>query len=233
LRIDRTQILIGLIVAVAVASLVLAAYFPREVVLQELESALTWTRAVYAMRPLPVLLGVGILYAVLAAISFPGMITATIVVGAAFGTVAAVAVTAIAGAVGCLGNFLATRYIFRESARSRWRKGLDRLDAELSVRPIGYLLLLRLLPIAPYYLVNVAAALSQRITAVHFFVATVVGTLPKNYIFASAGTAMTLTGNIEESLTFPLAVLAGLSLAIIIYSYVSRRRSPVIAVGEK
>ncbi len=120
------------------------------------------------------------------ALSLPGAVILTLAGGLLFGTVAGAAL-AVAGATsGAVLLFLAAR-----SALGGWLAGragglLDRIRPGLERDGFSYLLALRLLPVVPFWLVNLAAALvGMRLGS--FVLGTLLGIIPATAVFASVG----------------------------------------------
>jgi uncharacterized membrane protein YdjX (TVP38/TMEM64 family) len=138
--------------------------------------------------------------------------------GAILGGVAALA-SLVAGAVVV---FLACRTAFGDWAAHRAGPAVARIEAGFSRDAFAYLLALRLMPVAPFALVNLAAGLA-RVRLGTFVLATLIGAAPSAFIYAGLGAGlgglMTRGARLDASLfarpgiALPLMALAVLSLA--------------------
>ncbi|SLN25367.1 TVP38/TMEM64 family protein [Oceanibacterium hippocampi] len=129
------------------------------------------------------------LYAVAVALSLPGGLLLTVSGGFLFGWFAAGSVTVLAATVGATAIFLIARTSLGEPLRARAGNTLKRLEAGFREDAMHYLLFLRLVPLFPFWLVNIAPAfLGVRLRT--FFLATLFGILPGTFVFAFLGTGL-------------------------------------------
>ena len=105
-------------------------------------------------------IGFILLYAILVAISFPGAGFLTIFSGFMFGTVIG-GVAAVTGAtLGAIGIFLAARYAIGDSLTKKAGPYMQKFEAGLKENELSYLFILRLVPLFPFFIVNIVPALS-------------------------------------------------------------------------
>lgn len=166
------------------------------------------------------------LYALLTALSVPCGIVMTLSGGLLFGTWLG-ALCAVAGAtLGATGVFVAARAGFAGLTR-RAGPRVAKLEAGFRKDAFNYLLVLRLIPIVPFWLVNlVPALLGVRLRT--FISATLLGIVPGTVVYASLGNGLGLAIGepdlgilLRPSLFVPLAGLAVLALIPVVYK---RRR---------
>lgn len=143
-------------------------------------------------RPgLSVLIYMG-LYAMVTGFSLPGALVMTLAGGFLFGMVEG-ALSAVAGAgFGATAMFWVARSAWGETLRERSEKagGLaSRLAASASKDAFAYILMLRLIPGVPIWIVNVTAGLVRMRTA-PYIVATVLGFLPSTFAYAAVGSGL-------------------------------------------
>jgi len=93
------------------------------------------------------------------------------------------------GSVGSTLVFLACRTAFGDWLATRAGSTAARIEAGFARNAFSYLLALRLAPVAPMFLVNIAAGMA-RIPLPAFVLATVIGTIPGAFIFASLGAGL-------------------------------------------
>ena len=97
-------------------------------------------------------------YALAVAFSIPGAVVLTIAGGFMFGTWAGGIYVVIGATVGAVGVFLAARTAFGQAYASRAGPWIRRLEAGFRENALSYLLVLRLVPLFPFWLVNLVPA---------------------------------------------------------------------------
>jgi uncharacterized membrane protein YdjX (TVP38/TMEM64 family) len=105
--------------------------------------------------------------------------------GPFFGGLAALAALNLGAAV----VFLACRTAFGDWAANRAGPTMARIEAGFARDAFAYLLALRLMPVAPFFMVNLAAGLA-RVRLPVFLLATLIGSAPSAFIFASLGAGL-------------------------------------------
>lgn len=173
-------------------------------------------------------------YAVSVALSVPGAAVLTIAGGFLFGTVLGALYAVIGATLGSLGIFLFVKAGLGDALATRAGSAVDRLRTGFQENALGYLLFLRLLPIFPFFVVNLAAAVLG-VPLRTFALATLVGIIPGSLVYASIGNGLgfVIDEKMEADLGaifapevfLPLAGLALLSLAPVVYKAVKRRRA--------
>ncbi len=165
-------------------------------------------------------------YALAVALSVPGALVLTVTGGFLFGPVLGSAYAVTGGTLGAVALFLLVRAGFGEAMRGRAGGAVERLRRGFAENALGYLLFLRLLPIFPFWLVNLAAALLA-VPLRTFVIATAVGIVPGSVVYASfgsglgslldAGKPIDLGSILTPGIVLPLAALALLALAPALY----------------
>jgi uncharacterized membrane protein YdjX (TVP38/TMEM64 family) len=126
--------------------------------------------ALYARRPLAV---IGIFFAVYAAVtalSLPGAAILTLAAGAIFGLVAGTAVASFASSAGATLAFLSSRYLLREAVQRRFGARLLAVNAGIERDGAFYLFTLRLVPLFPFFIVNLVMGLTSLKTRTFYLV---------------------------------------------------------------
>jgi len=185
-------------------------------------------------RPLAIL-GFMALYAAAVALSVPGAAVLTVAAGFLFGTLAATAMVVVAATAGATVLFLAARTAGGDLLQPRVGPWLSRLQRGFAENALSYLLFLRLVPLFPFFVVNlVPAFLGVRLRS--FVVATFFGIIPATFVFASVGAGLgslfdagrdcSLDNVLTPQIVLALAGLALLALVPVIYKrFWARRRS--------
>ncbi len=161
-------------------------------------------------------------YALAVAVSIPGGVFLTIAGGLLFGTLGGAVLAVIGATAGACLLFLAARLALAEPLARRAGPLIDKLRDGLRRDGFSYLLALRLLPVFPFWLVNLAPALVG-MAFLPYVAATAIGIVPATVVFASigaglgealgSGTTPDLGIIFRPSILLPLIGLALLALA--------------------
>ena len=132
----------------------------------------------------PVLFAV--IYAVATGLSIPGATILTLTAGFLFGTPVGTIVVVVGATLGATIVFLIARTAFGDALRARAGPFIRKLEAGFRENALSYLLVLRLVPLFPFWLVNIVPAfLGVRLST--FVIATFVGIIPGAVVYASLG----------------------------------------------
>ncbi len=129
------------------------------------------------------------IYIVAVAFSVPGAVFLTLAGGFLFGAVAGTALTVTAATIGATAVFLLARMIFGEDALSRLGSRAQLLAAAIRRNAASYLLVLRLVPLFPFFLVNLVPAFAG-VRLPTYVATTFVGILPGTAVFSLAGAGL-------------------------------------------
>jgi len=165
-------------------------------------------------------------YAVAVAVSLPQAAILTLTGGLLFGALLGGALAVIGATVGAVGLYLVARSAIGDSLAARGGPFLQKLRDGLQRDGFLYLLSIRLIPVFPFWLVNLGAALGG-IRLVPYAAATLIGIAPATFILASVGSGISTvlasggTPDISVLLSFPvlgpLVALALLSLLPVVW----------------
>jgi uncharacterized membrane protein YdjX (TVP38/TMEM64 family) len=125
-------------------------------------------------------------YAVAVAVAFPAASVLTVAGGFLFGWLLGGALVAVAATLGACLLFLAARFAFADALRRRLGGRAEALADGFERDAFGYLLVLRLAPLVPFWLVNIAPALFD-VRLATFATATFLGILPGVVAYAWLG----------------------------------------------
>jgi uncharacterized membrane protein YdjX (TVP38/TMEM64 family) len=159
-------------------------------------------------------------YIVVVAVSFPGAGVLTITGGFLFGALLGTALALVAATAGATLIFLITRTSLGALLAERAGPRTQKLRRGFQEEGFSYLLFLRLVPLFPFWLVNLAAALFG-MPLLTYVVATAVGSAPATFVFAyfghSLGTALDGEGpHVPAGLLVALALLGVMALVPIV-----------------
>jgi len=128
-------------------------------------------------------------YVLVTGASLPGAAIMTIAAGALFGLLWGVVLVSFASAIGATIAFVVARYMLRDFVRRHFEKQSSAVDAGMQKDGAFYLLALRLVPIFPFFLVNLAMGLTAiRVTT--FYWVSQLGMLPGTIVYVNAGTQL-------------------------------------------
>jgi uncharacterized membrane protein YdjX (TVP38/TMEM64 family) len=167
-----------------------------------------------------------LVYAAVVALSLPGAVWMTIAGGFLFGTLAGMAYSVAGASVGAVVLFLAARYVFADLCRRHAGGAVARMEAGFRRDALSYLLFLRLIPVFPFWLVNLVPAVLG-VPLATFAAATVIGIIPGSFVYALVGNGLGAVldagGEPDVAVLFapevlaPLVGLAALALAPVAY----------------
>jgi len=171
----------------------LAAWFVfdlgRFVSLAELKAQQAAIEAFYRANPLAVLGGFFVVYVALTALSVPGALVLTLAAGAIFGLTTGTLVVSFASSLGATLAFLASRYVLRDSVQARFGGRLQGINRGIARDGAFYLFSLRLVPVFPFFAVNLAMGLTPIRTWTFYWVSQI-GMLLGTLVYVNAGTQL-------------------------------------------
>jgi uncharacterized membrane protein YdjX (TVP38/TMEM64 family) len=128
-------------------------------------------------------------YIAAVSLSIPGAVFLTIAGGLLFGAIVGGAAVVGAATIGATIIFLIARSAFSEYVVRRAGPRLAKIVDGFCADAFSYLLFLRLVPLFPFFLVNLAPALvGVRLST--FVAATAIGVIPATFVFASLGAGL-------------------------------------------
>jgi uncharacterized membrane protein YdjX (TVP38/TMEM64 family) len=130
-----------------------------------------------------------LIYAAAVLVSLPEAAVLTVAAGLLFGTLSGGILAIVGSSIGAIALFLAVRYHLADAIASRRSQFLDAVRRGLRRDGFSYLLAIRLVPAFPFWLVNLAAALSG-MRLLPFAAATVLGIMPATFVYASIGAGL-------------------------------------------
>lgn len=162
----------------------------------------------------PVLVSAGFfaLYVGVTALSLPGATIMTLAGGALFGLVWGLLLISFASTIGATLAFLAARYVVGEAVQRRFGDRLKTINA--GVRRDGgfYLFSLRLVPLFPFFLINLVMGLTPIKTWTYYWVSQL-GMLPGTVVYINAGTQLALIDSLSGILS-PILILSFIAIGL-------------------
>ena len=202
------------VLLIALAGLVAAALWllaGQEIDLQTLRDRLAAISAFQKSRPFLVAGLFLAAYVAVAALSLPIAVWLTLAGGALFGFWTGLLIVSFASAIGATLAFLASRYLLRDWVRARLGARAKGIEAGLARDGAFYLFSLRLIPVVPFFAVNLLMGLT-RIRAWTFYWVSQLGMLAGTAVYVNAGTQLagldSLSGIVSPPLLASFALLA-------------------------
>ena len=139
----------------------------------------------------PILLAGGFLiaYVAVTALSLPVATLLTLAAGAVFGLLQGTVLVSFASSIGATLAFLASRFVLRDSVQQRFGKRLTTVNEGMRREGAFYLLTLRLVPVIPFFVVNLLMGLTT-LRARTFYWVSQLGMLAATVVFVNAGTQL-------------------------------------------
>ncbi len=133
--------------------------------------------------------GYAAIYVVVTALSLPGATIMTLAGGAFFGNLYGLAAVSIASTVGACLAFLVARFLMRDTLRKRYAETVAKMDRGIQKDGAFYLATLRLVPVFPFFLINLAMGLTAMKLRTYALVSWI-AMLPGTFVFVNAGTQL-------------------------------------------
>ncbi len=176
-----------------------------------------------------------VLYAAVTATAVPGSAVMTIAGGFLFGIVFGTIWVVIAATIGATILFLLARTTFGDALRQKAGPALQKMEAGFQQNAFSYLLSLRLVPVFPFFLINIVPAFLG-VSIRTYVLATLIGIIPGAFVFASIGAGLgsvfdmmmefSLKNAITPEILIGLVSLSALSLAPAVYKKIKAARRP-------
>ena len=167
-------------------------------------------------------------YIIQTGLALPGATILSLAAGAVFGPWLGTLYAVIAASVGATLSLLVTRYLLRDAVVHRFGHKLEGINQELEQRGLNYLLFLRLVPLFPFFLVNLAAGLT-RLPLRTFVLGTFFGIIPGGFVYVNAGASLAQINNLSDiasgRVLGSFALLGLFALLPALYAKINAKRS--------
>jgi uncharacterized membrane protein YdjX (TVP38/TMEM64 family) len=169
-------------------------------------------------NPVLVIGGFFILYIVVTGLSIPGAAIMTLIAGALFGLVTGTILVSFASSIGATLAFLGSRYVLRDWVQGKFGERLRAIDDGLAKDGAFYLFTLRLIPLFPFFVVNLLMGLTRIRTWTYYWVSQL-GMLAATVVFVNAGTQIS---RIESTSGLLSPALIGSFVALGLFPWAAR-----------
>jgi uncharacterized membrane protein YdjX (TVP38/TMEM64 family)/Fe-S oxidoreductase len=195
---------------VAVLALFFGSGLHQQLTLASIKSSQAGLQQLYAERPWLAVAGFLACYLPVVVLNLPGAAVLGLVAGALFGTLAGTVLISFASTIGATLACALSRFLFRDLVQRRFAEKLQRVNAGIREEGAFYLFTLRLLPVIPFFVINLVMGLTP-IRLSTFFWVSQLGMLPATLIYVNAGSQLgqldSLAGILSPGLLAALALL--------------------------
>ena len=154
----------------------------------------------YAAQPALVIAVFFAIYVAVTAISLPGAAILTLAAGAIFGLLVGTIIVSFASSIGATIAFLAARFIMGETVQKKFGQRMAEINKGVDKEGAFYLFTLRLVPLVPFFVINLLMGLTKMKTLTFYWVSQV-GMLLGTLVFVNAGTELAKISSLKGILT--------------------------------
>ena len=213
------RMVIAAVIAVAIGAFLyfdLGQYLSLDALKQNRDQLLAFTESNYAVS-----VGIFILtYIVVTGLSLPGAVILTLAGGFVFGGVIGTLFVNLGATTGATLAFLAARYLLRDWVEQKFGRWIEPVQQGFAKNAFSYLLTLRLIPLFPFFVVNLVSGLT-RVNVGTYVAATAIGIIPGSFVYAYAGRQLGTISSLKEiaspNVIGAFVLLGLLALAPIVY----------------
>lgn len=173
-----------------------------------------WSEA-YQARPLKIIAIYFVIYVAVTGLSMPGAALMTLLGGALFGVIQGTVIVSFASTIGATIAFLLSRYLFRDWVQEKFSRQLATINHGIEREGNYYLFTLRLVPLLPFFMINLLMGLTP-IKAFHYFWVSQVGMFLGTIVYVNAGTQLasleSISGILSPTLIISFSLIGFLPL---------------------
>jgi len=219
------QIVLLLLLALAIGAFV-ALDLGRYLSFEQLKASQARFDQLYAQQPVMVAAVYFGVYVLATALSIPGAVIITLGGGAVFGLWQGLLLVSFASTLGATLAFLASRFVLREWVEARFGQRLADINAGVDKEGAFYLFTLRLIPVVPFFLINLLMGLTRMKTWTYYWVSQL-GMLAGTAVYVNAGTQLAQLDSVRGILS---PALLGSFVLLGIFPLLARR---IVAAVQK
>lgn len=171
------------------------------------------------LHPVLTVLAYGIVYIVVTGLSLPGAAMLTVVGGTLFGLFWGTVIVSFASSIGATLAFLAARFLFRDSVGRHFGEFLTSVNDGIAKDGGYYLFTLRLVPLFPFFVINLVMGLTTMKTVTFYWISQV-GMLAGTLLYVNAGTQL---ANIKSLSDIASPVLVGSLVLLGIFPLIAKK----------
>lgn len=193
-------VLLVLVIAAMAAGIILGTKYLK---LENVKRAQGRFEQWYAADPWVVLGGFVLFYIIMATLGVPAAGAVTMLAGALFGLVVGTVSVLIASTIGATGSFLMARFLLRDWVQSRFGERLRVIHEGVRREGALYLFTMRMIPLFPYFAINLVMGLTPMKTWTFFWVS-LVGMIAGTIVLVNAGAQLATIESLEDVFSFRL-----------------------------
>lgn len=160
-----------------------------------------------------------LIYIAVTGLSLPGATILTLAGGALFGLLWGTLIVSFASSIGATLAFLAARFLFRETVIDRFGDRLETINVGIARDGAFYLFALRLVPLFPFFVINLVMGLTTLKTRTFYWVSQV-GMLAGTLVYVNAGTQLAKIESLSNILS---PILVGSFVLLGIFPFVTKK----------
>ena len=200
-----------IVVIVVIAGIVILVGPEKYLNLEFIKSKLDQLVAYRRSDPVTTALVYSGIYIAITAASIPGALVLTLLGGAIFGFTIGCVIVLVSATIGATIAFLVARFLFDDLVEKKMGDRVARIRESFRKEGAMYLFSMRLVPVIPFFVINLVMGLTSIKTAT-YFIASLVGMAPGTMVFVNAGTQLgkidSLHGLLSPALIFSFVLLA-------------------------
>ena len=144
-------------------------------------------------------------YVIYTSLSLPGAVLLTLTSGAVFGILWGTVIASCASTLGAVVAFLLSRYVFYNFVQKRYPERMQKINEGVKRDGAFYLFALRLVPIFPYFVINVLMGLTP-IRVFTYAWTSQLGMLPATFVYVYAGKQLAEIDSVRDILSIDIAI---------------------------
>jgi pyruvate/2-oxoglutarate dehydrogenase complex dihydrolipoamide dehydrogenase (E3) component/uncharacterized membrane protein YdjX (TVP38/TMEM64 family) len=219
------QIVLLLLLALAIGAFV-ALDLGRYLSFDQLKASQASFAQLHAEQPITVAAVYFLVYVLATALSIPGAVIITLAGGAIFGLWQGLLIVSFASTLGATLAFLASRFLLRDWVEARFGQRLADINAGVNREGGFYLFTLRLIPVVPFFLINLLMGLTRMKVWTYYWVSQI-GMLAGTAVYVNAGTQLAQLESLQGILS---PALLGSFVLLGIFPLIARR---IVAAVQK
>ena len=173
--------------------------------LDSLKQNQTKIQELYSHSPLRIVLVFSLIYIISVAISFPGASILSLAGGGLFGFWNGLIIVSLSSTIGATIAFLVSRFLFKDFLQNRFNEKFIKINAGMKEKGNMYLFTLRLIPVIPFFLINILMGLTS-IKIISYFWISLLGMLPGTVIYINAGTELAKIQSTKDIFSVPILI---------------------------
>ncbi len=157
----------------------------------------------YDKHPFKTLFLYLVIYILITALNLPAATLLTLLGGALFGFVVGVVLVSLGSTIGATLAFLSSRFLLKDWVESKFKTQIETINKNIKKEGAFYLFTLRVIPLVPFFVINLVMGLTSMKMLTFFFVSQI-GMLLGTLVYVNAGTQLGQIESLNDILSFKL-----------------------------